>query len=219
MLVRDCMTRHPILISPNWSASEAERLMSENRIRHLPVVEDGKRLVGLITRQRLSMKPEMLGSLNVWEISRYLADLKVKQIMIKRKAIVTVDEDRSVERAASLMSENRIGCLLVVDDDEAVVGVVTEVDILRAFQEMLGLPVDGLRVTVRMSNRPGEFANLTRVLADLDWCVMGIGTFPTRRKPGFYDAVLKISDVTEEEVRAELSKIEGQEVIDVRATV
>lgn len=219
MLVRDCMTRHPILISPNWSASEAERLMSENRIRHLPVVEDGKRLVGLITRQRLSMKPEMLGSLNVWEISRYLADLKVKQMMIKRKAIITVDEDRSVERAASLMSENKIGCLPVVDDDDVVVGVVTEVDISRAFQEMLGLPVEGLRVTVRMPNRPGEFAKLTRAIADRGWGVMGIGTFPSRRNPGFYDAVLKIPNVTEEEVRAELSKVEDQEVVDVRAIV
>lgn len=219
MLVRDCMTRHPILISPNWSASEAERLMSENRIRHLPVVEDGKRLVGLITRQRLSMKPEMLGSLNVWEISRYLADLKVKQMMIKRKAIITVDEDRSVERAASLMSENKIGCLPVVDDDDVVVGVVTEVDISRAFQEMLGLPVEGLRVTVRMPNRPGEFAKLTRAIADRGWGVMGIGTFPSRRTPGFYDAVLKIPNVTEEEVRAELSKVEDQEVVDVRSIV
>jgi len=213
------MTRHPILISPNWSASEAERLMSENRIRHLPVVEDGKRLVGLITRQRLSMKPEMLGSLNVWEISRYLADLKVKQMMIKRKAIITVDEDRSVERAASLMSENKIGCLPVVDDDDVVVGVVTEVDISRAFQEMLGLPVEGLRVTVRMPNRPGEFAKLTRAIADRGWGVMGIGTFPSRRNPGFYDAVLKIPNVTEEEVRTELSKVEDQEVVDVRAIV
>lgn len=219
MLVRDCMTRHPILISPNWSASEAERLMSENRIRHLPVVEDGKRLVGLITRQRLSMKPELLGSLNVWEISRYLADLKVKQVMIKRKVIVTVEDNRSVERAASLMSENKIGCLPVVDDDDVVVGVVTEVDISRAFQEMLGLPVDGLRVTVCMANRTGEFAKLTRAIADQGWDVMGIGTFPSRRNPGFYDAVLKIPNVTEDEVRAEISKVEGQEVIDVRAIV
>lgn len=219
MLVRDCMTRHPILISPNWSASEAERLMSENRIRHLPVVEDGKRLVGLITRQRLSMKPEMLGSLNVWEISRYLADLKVRQIMIKRKGIVTVDQERSVERAASLMSENRIGSLPVVDADDAVVGVVTEVDISRAFQEMLGLPVDGLRITVRMPNRPGEFAKLTRVIADQGWDVIGIGTFPSRRSPGFYDAVLKIPNVLEDEIRSALTGIEEQEIIDIRAIV
>ncbi|MBX3053695.1 MAG: CBS domain-containing protein [Caldilineaceae bacterium] len=219
MLVRDCMTRHPILISPNRPAPEAERLLSENRIRHLPVVGDGKRLVGLITRQRLSMKPEMLGSLNVWEISRYLADLKVKQIMIKRKMIVTVDENRSVERAASLMSENKIGCLPIVDDDDVVVGVVTEVDISRVFQEMLGLPMDGLRVTVRMPNRPGEFAKLARVIADRGWDVIGIGTFPSRRNPGFYDAVLKIPNVTEEEVSAELGKIEEQAVVDVRFIV
>ncbi len=56
-----------------------------------------------------------------------------------------------------------------------------------------------------------------RYLADLK--VMGIDTFPSRHKPGFYDAVLKIPDVTEEEVRAELSKVEDQEGVDVGSIV
>ena len=41
MLVKDCMTRHPILISPEAAATEAEKILAENRVRHLPVVGDG----------------------------------------------------------------------------------------------------------------------------------------------------------------------------------
>jgi len=48
MLVKDCMTRHPVMAPPTMMAAEAEHLMHENRIRHLPVVEDGK-LLGLIS--------------------------------------------------------------------------------------------------------------------------------------------------------------------------
>lgn len=84
---------------------------------------------------------------------------------------------------------------------------------------MLGLPVDGLRITVCMPNRPGKFATLTRVIDDRDWGVMGIGTSPLRRNPGFYDAVLNIPNVIEEEMHAESSKIEEQEVVDVRSIV
>ena len=73
MLVKDYMTRHPIMISPTTPAAEAQKLMIENRVRHLPVVGDGKRLLGLVTRERLRIPPTDLGSLNVWEISRLLS--------------------------------------------------------------------------------------------------------------------------------------------------
>lgn len=219
MLIRDCMTRHPILIAPELSATEVQRLMTENNIRHLPVVESGKRLVGLITRQQLMLKADAVGSLNVWEISRYLSDLTAGQIMRKSKDVLTITAERTVERAAAIMSENRIGCLPVVEDDNVVIGIVTETDLLRAFQEMLGLPSPGVRVTVRMPNRKGEFARLLIVLAERKWGVMGFGVFPSRRQPGYYDAVVKIADVTLAEVEEVLSQIPEQEIVDVRTAV
>ena len=82
MLVRDYMTRHPIMVEPEAPVAEAQRLMLENHIRHLPVVGDGKRLVGLVTRQRLAVSPELLSSLDVWEITRYLSNLTVGKVMI-----------------------------------------------------------------------------------------------------------------------------------------
>ena len=83
MLVKEHMTRHPIMISPSTPAAEAQKLMVENKVRHLPVVGGGKRIVGLVTRQRLRIPPADLGSLNVWEISRFLSNLKVEDVMIK----------------------------------------------------------------------------------------------------------------------------------------
>ena len=91
MLVKDCMTRHPILISASTKASEAQQIMAENNIRHLPVASDGKRLKGLVTRTRLTLKPDVFGSLNMWEITRQLANLTVKEIMVRRKDLVTIN--------------------------------------------------------------------------------------------------------------------------------
>ena len=115
MLIRDCMTRHPILAPLTMRASEAQALMVENNIRHLPVVGDGKRLAGLITRERLSVKADMLGSLNVWEISRFLSDQRVSDLMVKVADLMTITPDRTVERAAAMMTEHKIGCLPVVE--------------------------------------------------------------------------------------------------------
>jgi len=63
MLVRDYMTRHPLLADPEMSAVDAQRYMVEANIRRLPVVGDGKRFLGLVTRQSLLVDPGRLGSL------------------------------------------------------------------------------------------------------------------------------------------------------------
>ena len=121
MLVRDCMTRHPAMVPPTMPAAEAQGVMAENKIRHLPVVSDGKKLQGLLTRQCLALKPDMLTSLNVWEISLYLANLSVKDVMLKKSQVFTIGPDRTIERAAAILTEHKIGCLPVIEDEVVVV--------------------------------------------------------------------------------------------------
>lgn len=219
MLIKDCMTRHPVMVSPRTTASEAQQIMAENQIRHLPVVESGKQLVGLLTRQRLVLKPETLGSLNVWEISRYLTGLTVQQVMVKARDLITITPERTVERAAAIMTAQKIGCLPVVDESNIVVGIVTKSDLLNSFQMMLGLRSEGVRVTVRMPDGPAELVKMMAVLVERNWCVTGIGTFPARRHPGYYDAVVKLPGVTVEEVQAAFAQVPGQKIIDIRVAV
>ena len=72
MLVKDYMTKHPLMVQPTMPIVEAQRYMAENNIRHLPITGKGKRLSGLVTRQTLLVQPATLGSLNVWEIVVYV---------------------------------------------------------------------------------------------------------------------------------------------------
>ena len=218
MLVNDYMTRHPILIPPETGATEAQRLMTENNIRHLPVVADGKRLLGLVTRQRLSLKPDALASLNVWEITRYVSDLKVEQLMLKADEVHTIGPKRTIERAARSMAQHKIGCLPVIEEG-VVIGILSEVDMLRCLQDMLGFTMEGVRVTMRMPDQEGEFAKLTTFIANEGWGIIGIGGFPTPRRPGYYDVVLKIHQVTTDQVRDKLGDVDGQEVVDIRSVV
>jgi acetoin utilization protein AcuB len=212
------MTRHPILISPNTPAAEAQKIMGENKIRHLPVVGDGKRLEGLITRQRLALKADELGSLNVWEITRTLSTLTVKDLMIKVHDVYTITADKTIERAAHTMQEYKIGCLPVVEDGGVVIGLITEVDLLGAFQEMLGLPAEGVRVTIRIPEDE-KFINLAAVMVERGWGIMGIGSFPSHRHPGFWDVVLKIPRVTTTEVEDAFSQLQRQKIVDIRDAV
>jgi acetoin utilization protein AcuB len=217
MLVKDYMTRHPIMIAPETSAVEAQNLMIENNVRHLPVVGDGKRLVGLITRERLKVPPTDLGSLNVWEISRLLSNLKVSDVMIKRNDLFLTSPDTTLEDAARIMCEHRVGSLLVVEDD-IVVGIITEVDMLAELSNLLGGNVSGVRVTIRVPDQVGEYAKVTSAIAENGWGIYASGGVPSPKRPGYWDMVIKVRNAPKDKLVAVLKKIEGQEVMDARET-
>ena len=185
MLVRNCMTHHPVMIDPNMTLPEARKVMAENEIGYLPVVDDRKRLVGLITRSHFAMSLDNIDSLDVWEITSKLTDLKVKNVMVKKRQVLTVTPTTTVEQAANLLTDNDISCLPVIEE-EMVVGMITTIDLLRSYQLMLGMPVSGIRVTVRMPAHKksySELAKLISAIGEKEWGVMGIGTFPTPNHP------------------------------------
>jgi acetoin utilization protein AcuB len=215
MFVRDYMTKHPVMVEPTISIVEAQGIMAEARIRHLPVVETGKRLVGLVTRERLRIPPAELGSLNVWEITRFLSNLCVQDVMVKPKDLVTIGPSATIEEAAQTMARHKIGCLPVVEEG-IVVGIITEQDMLVHLSQLLGGGVSGVRATVRVPDRIGEFAKISAAMAARNWGVYASGGLPTPKQPGYWDIVIKVRNVTVEELVAALESIGGQEIIDVR---
>ena len=215
MLVKDYMTRHPIMISPESPASKAQMLMQENNVRHLPVVGDGKRVLGLVTRDRLSVPPSDLGSLNIWEISSMLANLKVKDVMVKSSELITIEPDATLEKAAKIMIKQKIGGLPVVEDD-IVIGIITEIDLLEEFTQLLGSGVKGVRATIRVPDKIGEFSKLSDVIASHGWGIYASGSVPAPKAPGYFDVVIKVRNVMTEDLISALEKIEDQEIIDVR---
>ena len=215
MLVKDYMTKHPLMVQPTMPVIEAQRFMGENNIRHLPIVGKGKRLLGLATRQTLLVQPATLGSLNVWEITRFLSNLTIGDVMVKAEDVITIEKDATVEEAARIMVENKIGCLPVLEDS-IVVGIITEIDLLAQLMEMLATRVPGVRVTVRMPDQKGELAKLVSAISAQGWGILACGGSPALKDPTKWDAVIKIRNVPQEEIVAALEKIEGQEIVDVR---
>jgi acetoin utilization protein AcuB len=218
MLVRDYMTRHPIMVGPEVAVAEAQRLMMESHIRHLPVVGDGKRLVGLVTRQRLAVSPELLGSLDVWEITRYLSGLTVGKVMITGGDLRTIDPNATLEEAAGLMIAHKLGGLPVVEDGDVVVGIITETDLLIELQHLLGGRDAGWRVVIRVPDREGEFRKIVRVINDRGWGLMAMGSVRSPRNLGFWDVVVKVRYCTRAELVAALKSIPDQDIADVRET-
>lgn len=215
MLVKDYMTRHPIMISPTIPAAEAQRIMVESKLRHLPVVGDGKRPLGLITRERLRIPPTDLGSLNVWEIAQYLAEMKVGDLMVKLRDLITIAPNDTLEQAADLMIEHKIGCLPAVEEN-VVVGILTETDMLSQLVDLLGGQVSGLRLIVRVPEKVGGYAKVMNTFWNHGWGLYATGSVPAPKRPGFWDMVLKVRDVSREDAVAALEEIKEAQIVDVR---
>ncbi len=141
-LVKDWMQTKVISAGPNMGMLEAHRLMSRNKIRRLPVVGRNGKLIGIVTRSDVRQaEPSEATTLNVWEMNYLLAKLKLSDIMTTDP--LNVHAEDTIKTAATIMHENKIGALPVVDDQEHVVGILTESDVFRVliewFNEDMGI--------------------------------------------------------------------------------
>jgi acetoin utilization protein AcuB len=217
MLVRDYMTRDPVTIGPDRRVVEAQRLMAEHKISHLPVVGAGRRLLGLVTREALAIKPEQLDSMNFWELADYMARLTIGDVMAPAAELPVITPRATLEEAAEAILASRLAGLPVVEAG-LLVGIITETDLLVELRDLLGAIDPGWRVVVRVPDRVGEFRKLVQVIAANEWGLMALGCVRSPRQPGHWDVVAKLRHCEREEILVALNELEGQEVIDIRET-
>jgi len=144
MLVKDVMTTDVITVSTGDSVETCAKLLQANNISGLPVLDEAGRVAGMVTEGDLIRRAsrvkapgylEILGGLIylgspkkfVEELQRAMS-LEAGQLMSKN--VIFISPDDTVEKAATLMVEKRIGRLPVVDGQQKLIGIVSRRDIL-----------------------------------------------------------------------------------------
>jgi CBS domain-containing protein len=109
---------------------EAHKMMTDYKVRRLPVVDKHGRLVGIITRGDVrGAGPSQATTLSVWELNYLLARLKVMEVMTPNP--ITIKQTATIGTAAHIMLENHISGLPIVSQSGDLVGIITESDIFR----------------------------------------------------------------------------------------
>jgi acetoin utilization protein AcuB len=135
MLVGDRMTRDPVVIRDDTSIQGALKIMRDNKVRRLPVLNDKGALVGIVSeRDLLFASPSPATSLSIYELHYLMSGIKVADVMTTE--VITVTEDTPLEEAARIMVGNKIGGLPVERKGE-LVGIITETDLFKIFLELL----------------------------------------------------------------------------------
>jgi CBS domain-containing membrane protein len=135
MTVRELMSTELVTLTEDETLAHAQRCMARGRIRHLPVVRDGK-LVGLLThRDLLAASFSIFAEVDRGEQRRIFGTVQVVEAM--HRDVVTVSPELAVREAARILLENKYGCLPVVDRAGDLLGIVTEADFLRLTVRLL----------------------------------------------------------------------------------
>ncbi len=175
MLVKDRMTSDPVVITTDTSLKEALEIVRSKPFRHLPVLDENGKLVGIVTEKSLVYaSPTSTTALSVFEVDYILSRTKVGQII--QGSVVTVGPDWPVEEAARVMVDRRIGCLPVVEDDK-LVGIISDTDIFRVFVEGMGGGHPSLRITVVVPEKVGSLARITSRVVALGGNIYSLGMF------------------------------------------
>lgn len=136
MRIRDWMTRHPVTVTPQTSVLYARRLLEGNRIRHLPVVTEGDRLVGIVSDRDVVLRDgEVIDALAA--VQSDLASGRYRhlgEVMSTPPRVVRPDDPIGV--AVDLCLRWKVGALPVVERGR-LVGILTTTDCLRAFARVL----------------------------------------------------------------------------------
>jgi CBS-domain-containing membrane protein len=143
LTVRDIMSTHVVTFFAELTLPLAEEVLHIHKFRHLPVIESGGRIVGLVTRSDI-LKAQISGLVGLSEEERRDRQASVRIADLMTTDVVTTTMDTLAADAARMLLDQSFSCLPVVDADGILLGIVTERDFMRfalqAFDFVASIP-------------------------------------------------------------------------------
>lgn len=172
MIVEEIMNDEPYTLAPTNTVQEALKLMREKKVRHLPVVDEDRHVLGVITERDIK---EVLPSSLQDEPNSPIFNAKVEDIMVKDPLIGHPLD--FVEEVALTFYESKIGCLPIVSGGK-LVGIVTTTDLLYTYIELTGATEPGSKIEIRVSDTPGVLFEITKIFHQHHANVQSVLVYP-----------------------------------------
>ncbi|THB70060.1 MAG: CBS domain-containing protein [Desulfovibrio sp.] len=164
-----------VTISPNTLVADAEKLMEQNRLWMLMVVDEGK-LVGYVRKEDcLEALPSRATTLSKHELNYLLAKLTVEKVI--RTDVPTAPPEMEIEEAAHRMYIDDIPGLAVVDPDNKLLGYINRSVMLELLVEEMGLVQGGSRIVFGVEDRTGVIHEVSGIIAGMGVSIIATGTF------------------------------------------
>jgi acetoin utilization protein AcuB len=160
MFVSRSMTRKVITVDQEATIFDAQELLAKNKIRHLPIIDKDRRLIGIITDRdiRSALPYNSLIKRYSEEEKERVSKFKVKDIMTKDP--ITISPTYTIQDALLIIQNSKVGALPVVDDDHKLKGIISVRDLLRAFINVLGIGEPGTLLCILVEEKVGQLKKI-----------------------------------------------------------
>jgi len=166
MFVSRSMTRKVITVDSETPVIEAQELMADSNIRHLPVVDLNQQLVGIVTDRdiRSALPYNYLKDTCSEEQREQFCALPVKDIMTKDP--IAISPTYTIQDALLLIQNSKVGALPVVDDNRRLKGIISVRDLLRAFINVLGIGEPGTLLCILVEEKVGQLKKIVDAVTE-----------------------------------------------------
>ena len=194
MNVGHFMTKNVVTVTPDTRITDAIDLMERNNFHRLPVVKNDQ-YVGLVTDEEIAENsPSSVTSLSIYEMNYIFDKMTVGEIMTRQG--VTTSADTLLEEAATIMKNQNVTVLPVLDEEKHVIGIVTYKDIFKALIDLSGYNQAGSRFLIHIDkDRVGILADISQTLADAD---IGVSHIMVNRIDREIEITIQTADETGE---------------------
>jgi acetoin utilization protein AcuB len=143
MYISEYMTKDPLKINPDLTISQAREILDSKHFRHLPVVDDNGRLLGIITdRDIRSAYPSSLAPDE--ERKRTLEQTTITPVgSIMSRVLSTLSPDATLDDALLFFRKHIVGAIPITDKENKLVGIFSIRDMIKAYSNIFGLGEKG----------------------------------------------------------------------------
>ncbi|WP_188456516.1 acetoin utilization AcuB family protein [Virgibacillus oceani] len=186
MLVEEIMNTNVITLTPNATIAEALQLLQNNRIRHIPIINSDKSVIGIVSdRDVRDASPSTFSK----DTDNGVLQNEIQSIM--STPVVTVHPLDFVEEIAGIFYDEEFACLPVVSNDK-LIGVVTEKDMLYTLIQLTGTNVQSSHIEVKVPHKPGILPEVASIFGKRKTNITSVLVYPYHDDPNYKILVFRI---------------------------
>ena len=184
------MKTNVITLTQNHSINDAYKLMLHHKIRHLPIVDENKHLLGIVSdRDIRDALPSILIDSNE---QRNVLEKPIKAIM--KTNVITGHPLDFVEEVGTIFYENHISCLPIVKE-HALVGIITKTDLLHTLVELTGAHQPSSQIEIKVPNRAAVLSEMATIFLKRKTNILSILVYPYKQDEKFKMIVLRVQTI------------------------
>ncbi len=200
MIVEQIMKTDVATLLPTDTIADAIQLMESRKIRHIPIINHEKHLVGLVTVSKIHEATP-----SIFHANEHPEDMKKPLEMIMERNVITGHPLDFVEEVAGLFYEHKISCLPIINNRE-LVGILTETDLLRTLVELTGAHQPGSQIEIKIPNLAGKLSEITAVIKNRKANILSVLVYPDKTDDKYKILVIRIQTMNPTLVIQDLKK-------------